>query len=178
MQVIETPIEGLYVFEPTVWRDSRGAFVETFQVERYASILGSSLRFVQDNFSRSVRSVIRGLHYQVARPQGKLVTCLSGRIFDAVVDLRAGSATFGQSFTVELDGESLRQLWIPPGFAHGFCVLSDAADCAYKCTDYYDPADEAGILWSDPDLNISWPISEPIVSEKDQHLPLFSAVFG
>lgn len=177
MQVIETPIEGLFVIEPQVWRDDRGAFVESFQMQRYRDLIGSEYIFVQDNFSRSGRSVLRGLHYQATRPQGKLVTCLVGQIFDVVVDLRDDSRTFGRSFSVILDAESLRQIWIPPGFAHGFCVLTDSAECTYKCTDYYDPSDEAGILWSDPDLNIDWPIVEPLVSEKDLGLPLFKTVF-
>ena len=177
MQVIETPIEGLLVFEPTIWRDVRGAFVESFQAARYADLIGSEHTFVQDNFSRSEQSVLRGLHYQKTRPQGKLVTCVAGRIFDVVVDLRDRWPTFGQSFSVILDADSLRQIWIPPGFAHGFCVLTNTADCAYKCTDYYDPSDEAGLHWSDPDLGIAWPIDEPVVSAKDQQLPYFRSVF-
>lgn len=177
MKVIETSIQGVLLIEPEIWRDARGIFVETFQMRRYQEVLGADVNFVQDNLSRSGQSVLRGLHYQKKHPQGKLVTCLSGAIFDVVVDLRVSSLTFGQSFSVVLDAERLSQIWIPPGLAHGFCVLTDGADCAYKCTDFYDPADEGGILWSDPSLNIDWPVQQPVVSEKDQQLPLFTALF-
>lgn len=177
MKVIETSIQGVLLIEPEIWRDARGIFVETFQMRRYQEVLGADVNFVQDNLSRSGQSVLRGLHYQKKHPQGKLLTCLSGAIFDVVVDLRVSSLTFGQSFSVVLDAERLSQIWIPPGLAHGFCVLTDGADCAYKCTDFYDPADEGGILWSDPSLNIDWPVQQPVVSEKDQQLPLFTALF-
>ena len=172
---VETQIPGLIEIHPRLWGDSRGFFLETFQQEVYADI-GIVTPFVQDNLSRSSHGVVRGLHFQVQNPQGKLVTCLNGRVFDVVVDLRVDSGTYGQQYSTILDSERRNQLWIPPGFAHGFSVLSEVADFFYKCTDYYDPDDEAGIRWNDPDLNIDWQVKNPTVSLKDQCLPSLRGV--
>jgi len=173
--VKQTDFRGLLIIEPQIFGDDRGFFLETFQDERYREA-GIDRIFVQDNLSRSGQGVIRGLHFQKARPQGKLVTCLRGKVFDVVVDLRVGSDTRGETFSIILDSDKRNQLWIPPGFAHGFSVLSESADFFYKCTEYYQPADEHGILWSDPDLSIDWLVSNPIVSEKDQKLPCLKEV--
>ena len=177
MIVKETGFHGLLIIEPQIFGDDRGFFLETFQDERYRGA-GIDQAFVQDNLSRSSQGVIRGLHFQKTRPQGKLVTCLRGRVFDAVVDLRADSETRGKTFSIILDSDKRNQLWIPAGFAHGFSVLSETADFFYKCTEYYQPADEYGILWSDPDLSIDWLVSNPSVSEKDQKLPRLKEVIG
>jgi len=174
---VTTPIPGLIEIHPKLWGDSRGFFLETFQQEVYADI-GIVTPFVQDNLSRSAHGVVRGLHFQVQNPQGKLVSCLCGRVFDVVVDLRVDSETRGQYYATVLDSERKNQLWIPPGFAHGFSVLSQVADFFYKCTDYYDPDDEAGIHWNDPDLNIDWKVKNPIVSPKDQRLPSLREVLA
>ena len=170
MNVYESDLKGLLVIEPQIFGDGRGFFMETFQCERYAEI-GIALPFVQDNLSRSSHGVVRGLHFQKTRPQGKLVTCIRGKILDVVVDLRSDSESLGQSFSIILDSDQKTQLWVPPGFAHGFSVLSESADFFYKCTDFYYPHDESGILWSDPDLAIDWLVSNPSVSKKDQKLP-------
>ena len=175
MNVIETPLEGVLLFEPTVYTDERGFFLERFHASRYREY-GVDLPFVQDNHSRSVRGALRGLHFQRRSPQGKLVEVTRGRVYDVVVDIRPGSATFGRWNGVELNDENHYQLWVPPGFAHGFCVLSDAADFLYKCTVYYDPEDEGGIAWNDPDLNIAWPVGDPLLSTKDKHLPFLSTL--
>ncbi|MDQ7010479.1 MAG: dTDP-4-dehydrorhamnose 3,5-epimerase, partial [Mariprofundaceae bacterium] len=153
MKVVETALPGVLVVEPDVHGDARGFFLETFHEARYAQhgIPGNDLHFVQDNHSRSRRGVLRGLHFQTKHPQGKLVSVAAGTVFDVTVDVRTGSPTFGRWMGVELSDENHRQLWIPPGFAHGFCVLSETADFQYKCTDFYDPKDEAGIVWNDPD---------------------------
>ena len=147
-------------------RDARGFFLETYQHAKYAAG-GITAAFVQDNHSRSGRGTLRGLHAQVKRPQGKLIRVVLGEIYDVAVDIRRGSPTFGRSVAVTISGEDFRQVWIPPGFAHGFCVLSETAHVEYKCTEAYDPADEIAILWNDPALGIAWPITEPIVSAKD-----------
>ena len=144
-------------------------FLEIFQAERYSHLAGINLPFVQDNYSRSSRGVLRGLHFQKTKPQGKLVRVVRGEVYDVAVDIRTGSSTFGQWEGVILSEENKRQFWVPPGFAHGFVVLSDTADFEYKCTDYYDPSDEGCILWNDRDLNIPWPIDAPILSEKDSN---------
>ena len=170
LEIIETPIKGLIEMQPKIWGDSRGFFLEMFQEEIYSQI-GISYPFVQDNLSRSARGVLRGLHFQVNNPQGKLVTCINGQVLDVVVDLRVDSETFGQHYSVILDSEKRNQLWIPPGFAHGFSVLSESADFFYKCTNFYAPEDEAGIMWNDPELGIDWKIKSPKVSEKDMKLP-------
>jgi dTDP-4-dehydrorhamnose 3,5-epimerase len=170
LKTVETPFEGLIEMQPKIWGDSRGFFLEMFQEEIYSQI-GISYPFVQDNLSRSAHGVLRGLHFQVNNPQGKLVTCINGQVLDVVVDLRVDSETFGQHYSVILDSEKRNQLWIPPGFAHGFSVLSESADFFYKCTDLYVPEDEAGIIWNDPELGIDWKIKSPKVSGKDMQLP-------
>ena len=167
MKVIKTNLEGCVVIEPKVLGDDRGFFLETFQSERYANLAGIMLPFVQDNHSRSTYGVLRGLHFQKTKPQGKLVRVVKGKVYDVAVDLRRGSDTFGQWEAVVLSEENKKQFWVPPGFAHGFLVLSDIADFEYKCTDYYDPLDEGSILWNDPQLDISWPIEKPLLSDKD-----------
>mgnify|MGYP001430981290 CR=1 FL=1 len=167
MNVIKTKLQGCVVIEPTVFGDDRGFFLETFQAERYADLAGITLPFVQDNHSRSARGVLRGLHFQKNKPQGKLIRVVKGEVYDVAVDIRQGSPTFGQWEGIILSEENKTQLWVPPGFAHGFVVLSDTADFEYKCSDYYDPSDEGSILWNDPELNIPWPIDNPKLSEKD-----------
>lgn len=167
MKVIKTNLEGCVVIEPKVFGDDRGFFLETFQSERYANLAGIMLPFVQDNHSRSTYGVLRGLHFQKTKPQGKLVRVVKGKVYDVAVDVRRGSDTFGQWEAVVLSEENKKQFWVPPGFAHGFLVLSDIADFEYKCTDYYDPLDEGSILWNDPQLDISWPIEKPLLSDKD-----------
>ena len=171
MKVIETKLKDCVIIEPKVHGDERGFFFETFQVQRYADLAGVTLPFVQDNYSRSTRGVLRGLHFQKNKPQGKLVRVVKGEVYDVAVDIRPGSSSFGQWEAVILSAENKTQFWVPPGFAHGFVVLSDTADFEYKCTDYYDPADEGSILWSDSDLNISWPIDSPVLSDKDSNAP-------
>ena len=167
MKVHQTPLPGVLIVEPRVFGDSRGFFYESFHSERFQEH-GLPEHFVQDNHSRSRRGVLRGLHYQLTRPQGKYVTALRGEIFDVAVDIRRGSPTFGRWFGTTLSGDHPRYLWIPPGYAHGFCVLSDEADFVYKCTDYYVPSDERSILWNDPAIGIDWPIHEPTISERDR----------
>jgi dTDP-4-dehydrorhamnose 3,5-epimerase len=168
MNVVKTKLDDCVIIEPKVFGDERGFFLETFQAERYASLVGITLPFVQDNHSRSARGVLRGLHFQKTKPQGKLVRVVRGEVYDVAVDIRKGSATFGEWEGVILSEENKKQFWVPPGFAHGFVVLSDTADFEYKCTDYYDPSDEGSILWSDPDLDIPWPIANPVLSTKDE----------
>ena len=171
MNVVKTKLHDCVVIEPKVFGDDRGFFLETFQTQRYAELVGITLTFVQDNHSRSSKAVLRGLHYQKTKPQGKLVRVVKGEVYDVAVDIRQGSPTFGQWEGVILSEENKTQFWIPPGFAHGFLVLSDTADFEYKCTDYYDPSDEGSIIWDDPDLNISWPIKYPQLSDKDLNAP-------
>jgi dTDP-4-dehydrorhamnose 3,5-epimerase len=168
MNVIKTKLNDCVIIEPKVFGDERGFFLETFQAERYSALAGITLPFVQDNHSRSSKAVLRGLHYQKTNPQGKLVRVVRGKVYDVAVDIRKGSATFGEWEGVILSEDNKKQFWVPPGFAHGFVVLSDTADFEYKCTDYYDPSDEGSILWSDPDLNIPWPIANPVLSSKDE----------
>lgn len=175
VMTIETPIQGLIEIQPKSRSDTRGFFLEIFQQEVYSKI-GISAPFVQDNLSRSSHGVLRGLHFQVKNPQGKLVTCLSGQVLDVVVDLRIESETRGQHYSTILDSERRNQLWVPPGFAHGFSVLSKSADFFYKCTNLYAPQDQAGIIWNDADLEIDWGISFPTVSVKDMSLPSLRAV--
>jgi dTDP-4-dehydrorhamnose 3,5-epimerase len=167
VKVRETKLKDCVIIEPDVFGDERGFFLETVQAERYAAQAGITLPFVQDNHSRSSKGVLRGLHFQKTKPQGKLVRVVKGEVYDVAVDIREGSPTFGQWEAVILSEENKAQLWVPPGFAHGFVVLSETADFVYKCTDYYDPSDEGSILWNDPDLNIPWPIDSPSLSDKD-----------
>lgn len=176
MQVQTTPLNGLLVIEPKVFGDARGCFLETFHAQRYRAA-GVESEFVQDNLSRSGRGTLRGLHYQRQFPQGKLVSVSFGSVFDVAVDLRRHSPTFGQWHAAELSDTNRRQMFIPPGFAHGFCVLSETADFAYKCTDYYRPDDERTLLWNDPAVGIAWPDIEPrILSDKDRRgVPLSQA---
>lgn len=170
MKVIETALPGVLIIEPKAFGDHRGFFLETFQVERYREA-GITLPFVQDNHSRSQRGVLRGLHFQRTRPQGKLVSVSRGAVYDVAVDIDPASATYGQFVGVELNDDNHRQMWVPPGYAHGFCVLSEVADFQYKCTDFYFPADEGGLAWNDPDVGISWPIEAPQLSAKDANNP-------
>lgn len=172
MNVTETPLPGVLVVEPQVFRDERGFFRVLFSDDRFRS-QGLPTAFPQDNHSRSSRGVLRGLHYQLEHPQGKLVTVVRGRIFDVAADIRTGSPTFGKWFGIELDEDRPRALWVPGGFAHGFCVLSETADVIYKCTDVYHPADECGVVWSDPTLGIAWPVPNPVLAPRDaQFRPL------
>lgn len=171
MNVIPTALPGVLIIEPTVFGDQRGFFLESFQLERYREA-GIGLPFVQDNHSRSARGVLRGLHFQRRRPQGKLVRVSRGAVYDVAVDIDPDSPTYGRYAAVELSDENHRQFWVPPGYAHGFCVLSDIADFEYKCTDYYDPADEGGLLWNDPDIAIPWPLDQPLLSDKDRRHPV------
>jgi dTDP-4-dehydrorhamnose 3,5-epimerase len=166
MNVIETKLPGVLIFEPKVFGDSRGFFMETWNKQRYeeAGITGN---FVQDNLSYSSYGVLRGLHFQNPNAQGKLVYVIEGEVFDVAVDIRVGSPTFGQWVGVTLSSKNKRQFYVPEGFAHGFCVTSETALFAYKCTDLYNPSAEGGILWNDPDIGIKWPIVNPILSDKD-----------
>ena len=166
MKILPTNVPDVVLLEPKVFGDARGFFVETYREEKLQA-LGFNWRFVQDNHSRSIQGVLRGLHYQIGRPQGKLVHVVRGEIFDVAVDIRRDSRTFGRWVGMKLDDKSLRQVYIPPGFAHGFCVLSEIADVVYKCSDFYSPGHELTILWNDPEIGIDWPISEPLLSEKD-----------
>ena len=168
MKISHSKLKGCVIIEPRIFGDERGFFLETFQAVRYEQEAGIDLPFVQDNHSRSARGVLRGLHFQKTKPQGKLVRVVRGEVYDVAVDIRKGSATFGEWEGVILSEDNKKQFWVPPGFAHGFVVLSDKADFEYKCTDYYDPSDEGSILWSDPDLNIPWPIANPVLSTKDE----------
>lgn len=174
MKLVPTPLEGVVVIEPRVFGDHRGFFLETFRESTYAAVTGPGVRFVQDNHSRSQRGVLRGLHCQTRRPQGKLVRCVAGEVFDVVVDIRPGAETFGQWFGLRLSADNHRQIYVPPGFAHGFQVVSATADVEYKCTDYYDPDGESGLAWNDPDVGIDWPIRPPDLSAKDRVLPRLS----
>ena len=167
MNVIKTKLKDCVIIKPTVFDDERGFFLETFQADRYADLAGITLPFVQDNHSHSSKGVLRGLHFQKTKPQGKLVRVVRGEVFDVAVDIRQGSASYGQWEAVILSEINKTQFWVPPGFAHGFVVLSETADFEYKCTDYYDPLDEGSLLWNDADLNIPWPIKNPELSEKD-----------
>lgn len=166
MQIKTTPLEGMLIIEPRKFADDRGYFMETHHLQRYQSADIHST-FVQDNLSYSTKNVLRGLHFQKTKPQAKLVQAVTGGIFDVGVDLRPDSPTFGKWFGAVLSEDNRRQIFVPEGFAHGFCVLSESAHVAYKCSDYYDPEDEGGLLWSDPDIAINWPITDPILSAKD-----------
>lgn len=172
MEVIKTHLAGVLVIEPKVHRDERGFFLENYHQKKYEDA-GIKQAFVQDNHSRSNQRVLRGLHLQRNYPQGKLVRVIEGEVFDVCVDVRVGSPTFGQWFGLNLSAENFKQLYIPPQFAHGFCVLSETVQFEYKCTEFYHPEDEMGIFWNDSEIGIKWPIKEPVLSQKDQkNLPL------
>lgn len=177
MNVIPTPLEGLLVIEPRVFGDERGFFYESFNARQFAEATGVSATFVQDNHSRSRQGVLRGMHYQIQQPQGKLVRVTAGAVYDVAVDIRRGSRTFGQWYGVELSAKNMRQLWLPAGFAHGFVVTSEHAEFLYKTTDYWAPEHERAILWNDPAIGIAWPLDvTPLLSPKDQAaLPLAAA---
>jgi dTDP-4-dehydrorhamnose 3,5-epimerase len=172
MKRIDTALPGVWLIEPTVWRDERGFFFESYQEMKFAE-LGIRERFVQDNHAKSVQGTLRGLHYQIARPQAKLCRVVQGAVLDVVVDVRRGSPTFGRHAVEVLSAENLRMVYVPPGFAHGYAVLTETAEFLYKCSDFYSPQHERGVLWSDPALAIDWRVSSPILSTKDRaHLPL------
>lgn len=171
IKVTKCDIEGLCVIEPTVFKDERGYFMETYNENDFKEA-GLNMKFVQDNQSMSVRGVLRGLHFQKQYPQGKLVRVVRGKVFDVAVDLREGSPTYKKWYGVELSDENKKQFYIPEGFAHGFLVLSDEAEFLYKCTDFYHPGDEGGIMWNDPEIGIEWPLDdgvELVISEKDMN---------
>ena len=170
MRVVPTEIPGVLIIEPEVFADGRGFFMETYHAARYREH-GIEGPFVQDNHSRSVAGTLRGLHLQVRRPQGKLVRVIEGEVYDVCVDVRRGSPTFGRWVGVTLTAENVRQCYVPPGFAHGFCVLTPVAQVEYKCTDFYDPGGELGVAWNDPALAISWPVRDPILSARDRDHP-------
>lgn len=175
MEFVATSLSGVVIVKPRVFRDERGYFCETWQ-ERDFETGGIHARFVQDNLSHSVRHALRGMHYQIHQPQGKLVQVVRGTAFDAVIDLRRNSSSFGRWFGLELSAENHQMLWVPPGFAHGYLTVSDRADFLYKCTDYYAPHDERSIRWNDPDVAISWPLAggvNPLLSPKDAIAPMF-----
>ena len=177
MIITETDIPEVLLLEPHTHGDDRGFFMETFRLSHFRE-RGLEVEFVQDNHSRSRRNTLRGLHFQLNKPQGKLVRVLSGEVFDVAVDLRRSSPTFGRWVGEYLSSENNKQLWIPPGFAHGFYVTSDVADLVYKCTDYYSPGDDHSLLWSDPDIGIEWPnhTEEPFLSEKDRSASVLEAI--
>jgi dTDP-4-dehydrorhamnose 3,5-epimerase len=166
MELIKTPLEGVFVIQPDVFRDQRGFFFESYHQKRYQD-MGLPERFVQDNHSRSKKGILRGLHAQLTKPQGKLVRIVAGEVWDVAVDIRRGSPTYKKWYGASLSAENFQQLYVPPGFAHGFCVLSDWAEMEYKVTDFYDPSDELHLIWNDPDLGIQWPIKNPSLSTKD-----------
>jgi dTDP-4-dehydrorhamnose 3,5-epimerase len=170
LKISETELPGVLLLEPKRFGDDRGFFMELFHAKRYAEA-GIPGPFVQDNFSRSAKGILRGLHFQQPQAQGKLVQVFAGAVYDVAVDVRRGSPTFGKWVGVELSADNRRQLWVPAGFAHGFCVLSESADFHYKCTDFYSPATEQGIAWNDPDLGIPWPVTSPLLSPKDAAAP-------
>jgi len=163
----ETSLPGVVLLKPKVFGDERGFFLETYNKKRFLDA-GINTEFVQDNHSRSFKNVLRGLHYQLKYPQGKLVYVTRGAVFDVAVDIRQGSQTYGHWYGVELNDENHYQLYIPPGFAHGFCALSDVVDFTYKCTEIYHPNDEYGIIWNDTSIKIDWPVKSPVLSDKDQ----------
>ncbi|SFS07953.1 dTDP-4-dehydrorhamnose 3,5-epimerase [Dyella sp. OK004] len=175
MKVIETSLPGVAVIEPQVFGDARGYFYESYNKAKYREA-GITAEFVQSNVSRSAKGVLRGLHYQWPNPQGKLVSVLEGEVFDVAVDVRRNSPTFGQWAGVMLSAENKRHFWIPEGFAHGFCVVSDFATFAYQCTALYDQAADAGVRWNDADIGIDWPLTNPLLSGKDEKAPLLKEV--
>lgn len=177
MKITDTAVPGVLVFQPTMHADDRGFFMETFRSSHFAT-RGLEFDFVQDNQSHSIKGTLRGLHFQRERPQGKLVRVLSGEVFDVAVDIRKGSSTFGKWVGEYLSSDNNRQLWVPPGFAHGFYVISPVADLVYKCTDYYQKDDEISVSWNDPALGIEWPLNGqvPLLSERDSNAPLLHEV--
>lgn len=178
MKVIDTALAGVKIIEPKVFGDARGFFMETFSAQRYRVEAGIDLAFVQDNHSRSRKGVLRGLHFQKDKAQGKLVSVVRGAVYDVAADINPVSPTYGQYVGVELSEDNHRQLWVPPGYAHGFVVLTDEVDFVYKCTDYYDPTDEGGVAWNCPTLNIAWPLTDVQLSEKDQLYPGLKGLHG
>jgi len=176
MEVTKATIPEVLLIKPKVFGDARGCFLETYNKERYMAAGFPDVNFVQDNHSRSSKGVLRGLHFQLNNPQGKLVQVATGSVFDVIVDIRVGSPSFGQWYGCVLSEENHHQLWVPSKFAHGFCVLSERADFVYKCTDYYNPQDEAGLLWSDPEIGIAWPLDTPLLSDKDQKYACLSDI--
>ncbi|MDD3180902.1 MAG: dTDP-4-dehydrorhamnose 3,5-epimerase [Opitutaceae bacterium] len=172
MNVLTCELAGPLIFEPKVFGDNRGFFLESWNRQRYRDA-GVTYDLVQDNFSRSCRGTLRGMHWQNPQPQGKLVSVWDGEVWDVVVDIRRASPTYGSWFGLSLSADNKRQFWVPPGFAHGFVVLSDAALFHYKCTDYYSPKDEVGFRWDDPTVGIKWPVAQPILSPRDAAAPLF-----
>jgi dTDP-4-dehydrorhamnose 3,5-epimerase len=175
MKVLSASLPDILIIEPQIFSDERGFFMEIHHQRRYTDV-GIDFIFVQDNLSLSTRGTLRGLHYQLQHPQAKLIQVIMGTIHDVAVDIRRGSPTFGHWTSIQLSGENKRQVFIPEGFAHGFCVLSDSALVIYKCTDFYAPHDEGGILWSDPALAIDWPTSEPLLSKKDRQFTCLADV--
>ena len=175
MKVLKAALTEVLIFEPSVFEDERGFFFESFHEARYNKA-GIKKDFVQDNHSYSLKGTLRGLHYQLDYPQGKLVRVILGEVFDVAVDIRRGSPTFGKWFGAYLSADNKRQMYIPEGFAHGFCVISASAEFLYKCTDFYVPSDNHGIIWNYPDIGISWPISTPFLSNKDAALPQLNEV--
>jgi dTDP-4-dehydrorhamnose 3,5-epimerase len=173
--IVETGLPGVLIVEPAVFGDDRGFFLESFNARSFRQLTGVTASFVQDNHSRSSRGVLRGLHYQLVKPQGKLVRVVAGQVLDVAVDLRRSSSHFGHTVAVELSADNKRQLWVPPGFGHGFLVLSESADFLYKTTDYWYPEHERGIRWNDPALGIEWPLAgEPVIADKDARAPLLA----
>ena len=175
MEIIKTSIPEVIVFVPPVFTDSRGYFLETYQQQKYAAA-GIPKPFVQDNQSYSTKNVLRGLHFQLRHPQGKLVRVIQGSVFDVAIDMRKNSPTFGKWHGEILSAENKRQMYVPENFAHGFCVLSDSAEFVYKCTDFYVPGDEVGLIWNDSQIGVKWPIEQPILSDKDAVLPSWADV--
>ncbi len=175
VNIKQLSLPGVFLIEPICFEDNRGYFMETFHQKKYKAA-GIDHPFVQDNHSHSSQGVLRGLHYQLKHPQGKLIYAVTGSIFDVAVDIRSGSSTFGQWTGAELSADNKRQIYVPHGFAHGFVVLSKSADVIYKCTDLYTPGDEYGILWSDPEIAINWPVKNPILSQKDLENPTLSQI--
>jgi dTDP-4-dehydrorhamnose 3,5-epimerase len=178
VKVIRTEIPDVLILEPKVFGDERGFFLESYNKRAFREATGLDVEFVQDNHSRSKRGVLRGLHYQIRQPQGKLVRVIAGEVFDVAVDLRRSSPSFGKAVSFGLDAGSKRMAWVPPGFAHGFLVVSDQAEVVYKTTDYYAPQHERTILWNDPALGIRWPGGEPVLSERDRGYPDLSPDFA
>ena len=175
MRLVPTRLKDVVIVEPDVFKDNRGFFLESYHSRKFAEA-GLKVTFVQDNHSRSGKGTLRGLHAQLHKPQGKLIRVVQGEVFDVAVDARPDSPSFGQWVGERLSAENFRQLYIPPGFLHGFCVTGDFAEVEYKCTDFYDASDEIGVRWNDPQLKIQWPVSDPVLSTKDKDLPFFDQV--